>query len=188
MGVGADLARRAVWQRRLRDFERSPETVGQFCDRMGLSVSSFYRWQRKLADRTKVEVRRAVRNGTASSRATRSPKSRKALTSPTLTSPTLTSPTLTSPTLTSPTLTSPSSTASSTSSRPSRDRVTPASTAEPLMRFLPIEIAASTHLEAVLPNGTQISVPCHDREIVRTVLAALMGDAAASQPREGERC
>jgi len=165
MGVGADLARQAVWQRRLRDFERSPETVGQFCDRMGLSVSSFYRWQRKLADRTKVEVRRAVRNGTASSRATRSPKSRKALTSPTLTSPSLT-----------------------TSSRPSRDRVTPASTAEPLMRFLPIEIAASTHLEAVLPNGTQISVPCHDREIVRTVLAALMGDAAASQPREGERC
>ena len=157
MGVGVDLARRAVWQQRLREFERSLESVGQFCDRMGLSVSTFYRWQRKLADRTKVEDRRAVRNGTASSRATRSPKTRKALTSP-------------------------------SSSRPSRDRVTPASTAAPLMRFLPIEIAASTHLEAVLPNGTRISVPCHDRKIVRTVLAALVGDAAASQPREGERC
>ena len=48
MGRGPDLAKRAVWRRRLREFERSAETVGEFCDRAGVSTNTFYRWQRKL--------------------------------------------------------------------------------------------------------------------------------------------
>jgi len=53
MGVGVDLARQAAWQGRLREFERSSETVGEFCDRAGASVSTFYRWQRKLTRRSR---------------------------------------------------------------------------------------------------------------------------------------
>lgn len=70
MGVGVDLARQAAWQRRLREFERSPETVGQFCGRMELSASTFYRRQHKLAQLSTSEDIRAIRNGTVSARAT----------------------------------------------------------------------------------------------------------------------
>ena len=48
MGRGPDLAKRVVWRRRLREFARSAETVGEFCDRAGVSTNTFYRWQRKL--------------------------------------------------------------------------------------------------------------------------------------------
>jgi hypothetical protein len=41
--------RRELWQRRLREFERGDEPVAEFCDREGVSVTSFYRWRRVLA-------------------------------------------------------------------------------------------------------------------------------------------
>jgi hypothetical protein len=49
MGRGPDRVKRDVWKRRLREFERGDEPVAEFCDREGVSVTSFYRWRRVLA-------------------------------------------------------------------------------------------------------------------------------------------
>lgn len=49
MSRGPDLARREVWRRRLREFDRGTATVAEFCRRVGVSVASFYQWRRKLA-------------------------------------------------------------------------------------------------------------------------------------------
>lgn len=49
MGRGPDRTKRDVWKRRLREFERRDEPVAEFCDREGVSVTSFYRWRRVLA-------------------------------------------------------------------------------------------------------------------------------------------
>lgn len=49
MSRGPDLARREVWRRRLREFDRGAATVTDFCRRVGVSVASFYQWRRKLA-------------------------------------------------------------------------------------------------------------------------------------------
>lgn len=49
MSRGPDLAKRAAWRRRLREFDRGEDTVGDFCRRAGLSVATFYQWRRKLA-------------------------------------------------------------------------------------------------------------------------------------------
>lgn len=79
MGRGPDLARRAVWRRRLREFERSAETVGEFCDRTGVSTNTFYRWQRKLARLAAAEggsratQRPATQRPATAARATSSP-------------------------------------------------------------------------------------------------------------------
>lgn len=37
-----------AWRERLRRFERSIETVADFCRRERVSVAAFYQWQRKL--------------------------------------------------------------------------------------------------------------------------------------------
>jgi hypothetical protein len=50
MSRGPDLARRELWRRRLREFERSNSTIADFCDRAGVSTAAFYQWRRKLAD------------------------------------------------------------------------------------------------------------------------------------------
>ena len=50
MSRGPDLARRELWRRRLREFDRSTATVADFCDRAGVSTAAFYQWRRKLAD------------------------------------------------------------------------------------------------------------------------------------------
>lgn len=50
MSRGPDLARRELWRRRMREFERSAATVADFCDRAGVSTAAFYQWRRKLAD------------------------------------------------------------------------------------------------------------------------------------------
>lgn len=44
-----DLAKRAAWRLRLREFDRGDCTVGEFCRRAGVSVATFYQWRRKLA-------------------------------------------------------------------------------------------------------------------------------------------
>jgi hypothetical protein len=49
MSRGPDLARREVWRRRLREFDRGEDTVAEFCRRTCVSVASFYQWRRKLA-------------------------------------------------------------------------------------------------------------------------------------------
>ena len=49
MGRGPDRMKRDVWTRRLREFERGDEPVAEFCDREGVSVTTFYRWRRLLA-------------------------------------------------------------------------------------------------------------------------------------------
>ena len=43
-----DLAKREVWRRRLVAFDRGRSTVAAFCDRVGVSVATFYQWRRKL--------------------------------------------------------------------------------------------------------------------------------------------
>jgi transposase-like protein len=50
MSRGPDLARRELWRRRLREYERSNSTIADFCDRAGVSTAAFYQWRRKLAD------------------------------------------------------------------------------------------------------------------------------------------
>jgi transposase-like protein len=48
MNWSARDARREVWAERLRRFSQSGLTVAAFCQRDGVSVSSFYQWRRKL--------------------------------------------------------------------------------------------------------------------------------------------
>lgn len=48
MSDAADRKRRAVWQTRLREFDRGNFTVVEFCRQAGVSVPSFYLWRRKL--------------------------------------------------------------------------------------------------------------------------------------------
>jgi hypothetical protein len=50
MSRGPDVARRELWRRRIREFERSAATVADFCDRAGVSTAAFYQWRRKLSD------------------------------------------------------------------------------------------------------------------------------------------
>jgi hypothetical protein len=49
MSRGPDLARREVWRRRLREFDRGEDTVAEFCRRASVSVASFYQWRRRLS-------------------------------------------------------------------------------------------------------------------------------------------
>lgn len=154
MGVGVDLARQAAWRRRLREFERSSETVGEFCDRVGASVSTFYRWQRRLARPSREDQSTA-----------------DAPTNPTRTDSTRTNPTPTE------------------STRTESSRARAASAASPAMSFLPIAITAATaQMEVLLANGTRVSVPCHDREVVRIVLSSLLAEGTPRAPREDDRC
>jgi len=50
MSRGPDLARRELWRRRLREYERSNSTIADFCDRAGVSTPEFYHLPRKVAD------------------------------------------------------------------------------------------------------------------------------------------
>ena len=39
----------AVWQERVRRYERAGVTVAEFCRQEGVSVASFYQWRKRLA-------------------------------------------------------------------------------------------------------------------------------------------
>lgn len=52
MGRQRNAAKWELWRRRLRDFDRDQMTVAEFCQRVGVSVATFYQWQRKLASAT----------------------------------------------------------------------------------------------------------------------------------------
>jgi hypothetical protein len=68
-------------------------------------------------------------------------------------------------------------------------RARASSAASPAMSFLPIAItAAATQLEVLFANGTRVSVPCHDREVIRVVLSSLLAEGPTSAPREDEPC
>jgi hypothetical protein len=43
-------------------------------------------------------------------------------------------------------------------------------------------------MEVLFANGTRVSVPCHDREIVRVVLSSLLAEGTTSASREDEQC
>lgn len=49
MGRQRNAAKWELWGRRLREFDRGHVTVAEFCRRVGVSVATFYQWQRKLA-------------------------------------------------------------------------------------------------------------------------------------------
>jgi hypothetical protein len=40
----------AVWQERLRRYERAGLTVAEFCQRERVSIPSFYQWRKRLAE------------------------------------------------------------------------------------------------------------------------------------------
>ena len=52
MGRRADPRKAAAWERRLRRFVEGELSAAEFCDREGVSVSSFQYWQRRLRDAT----------------------------------------------------------------------------------------------------------------------------------------
>ena len=49
MGGRLDEAKRALWRRRLREFEAGKRTVAEFCQSVGVSPATFYEWRRKLS-------------------------------------------------------------------------------------------------------------------------------------------
>ncbi len=49
MGRIADSGKRELWRRRFREFDTGNWTVVAFCERLGVSVPTFYQWRRKLA-------------------------------------------------------------------------------------------------------------------------------------------
>jgi hypothetical protein len=55
--------------------------------------------------------------------------------------------------------------------------------AAPPVRFIPIELTGQPSIEVHLANGTRLLVPCREREAIRTVIGALLGD-----PREDRAC
>lgn len=61
MGRGLDSAKREAWRRRLREFAGSGESIARFCDREGVSVTSFYRWRQAIESQ-------GIDHGTAASR------------------------------------------------------------------------------------------------------------------------
>lgn len=49
MGRTASPVVRRRWQQLLDGFDSGVETVAQFCDRNGVSTTSFYKWKRKFS-------------------------------------------------------------------------------------------------------------------------------------------
>ena len=104
-----DLAKRAAWRLRLREFDRGNATVVEFCRHVGVSVAAFYQWRRKLGP-----------------------------------------------------------SAASDASAASRGRAVKG------LSFLPVEITGGASIEVLLSSGARVTVPCHDQEAIRTVMAALL--------------
>ena len=59
MARSSDPSKAALWRRRLERFDCSSVSVARFCQREGVSVTSFYHWRQKLAAGTdRPELRR----------------------------------------------------------------------------------------------------------------------------------
>jgi hypothetical protein len=118
-----DVAKRAAWRLRLREFDRGSATVAEFCRRVGVSVAAFYQWRQKLRPAAAPDVSAASRG-----RAVKG------------------------------------------------------------LSFLPVEITGGTSVEVLLPSGTRLTVPCHDHEAIRTVLAALLSASREDLRPEDRAC
>jgi transposase-like protein len=116
-----DLAKRAAWRLRLREFDRGNATVAEFCRRTGVSVATFYQWRRKLEP----------------------------------------------------------------SAAPS---TAPCGRAVKGLSFLPVEITGGASVEVLLPSGARVTVPCHDQEAIRTVMAALLSSSLEDHQSEDRAC
>lgn len=60
-----DRAKREVWRRRLRDFERGNATITEFCRRVGVPVWSFYYWRQRFQSETVAAASSGRRTGAA---------------------------------------------------------------------------------------------------------------------------
>jgi len=70
MSQKPDLAKRGVWRKRLREFERGGERIVDFCRRLGVPVWSFYYWRQRLRSDA-VTASGPQRRGTAAAAAAR---------------------------------------------------------------------------------------------------------------------
>lgn len=68
MSRGPDLAKLALWRRRLRECEQGTETVAAFCCHLGVSLATYYHWRRKVSLLT-----RATSTGEPGTAASRTP-------------------------------------------------------------------------------------------------------------------
>ena len=118
-----DLAKRAAWRLRLREFDRGNATVTEFCRRADVSVAAFYQWRRKLGP-----------------------------------------------------------SAAPAASAGSRGRAVKG------LSFLPVEITGGASVEVLLPSGARLTVPCHDHEAIRTVMAALLSASLEDHRPEDRAC
>jgi hypothetical protein len=54
--------------------------------------------------------------------------------------------------------------------------------AKPKLKFVPVEITGRSSIEVHLPNGARVTVPCHDRDAIGAVIAALLSDSQEARP------
>jgi hypothetical protein len=56
MGREQDLAKWEAWRQRLEEFDRGTEKVAEFCQRLGVSMATFYQWRRRLRPTVTTEL------------------------------------------------------------------------------------------------------------------------------------
>ena len=67
--------------------------------------------------------------------------------------------------------------------RPAESRGTAAG-----IHFLPVEIISRPGIEVLFPGGARVTVPCHDHEAIRTVMAALLSASPEDRRPEDRAC
>jgi hypothetical protein len=50
------------------------------------------------------------------------------------------------------------------------------------VNFVPVQVVGMQHIEIVLSNGTRVTVPCHARDAIAAVIAALMSNPPERPP------
>jgi transposase-like protein len=56
------------------------------------------------------------------------------------------------------------------------------------LSFLPVEITGGASIEVLLASGARVTVPCHDQEAIRTVMAALLSASPVHSRPEDPAC
>jgi hypothetical protein len=56
------------------------------------------------------------------------------------------------------------------------------------MTFLPVAVSGGAGVEVWLADGTRVSVPCHERGALRTVIAALLRASRGHRQTEQRGC
>jgi hypothetical protein len=170
MGRRPDLSKREVWERRLREFERDEESVAAFCDRVGVSVTTFYRWQRTLSASARFCTLAARSGGSSSPRTRVEPgqlSSRRAATRKT--TERRVGPCEGEPALRMSFVPVEITPPPAVISAPQAENGEPAETTCAMTLAV-----SSTHVEVLLPGGVRLLVPCADPAVIRTVIAALV--------------